>query len=82
MSVLKDAPEEKKARTRPVKLFNMAITDLEDRILEDLLDEDVEIAMKEMNETYQTVHTLHKAYLEARQGSDSEEQDDDPEDTK
>ena len=42
MVTLKDTPDENKARTRPVKLFNMAVTELEDRMVEDLLDEDVD----------------------------------------
>ena len=82
MSVLRDAPEEKKARTHPLKAFNRTVTDLEERIMKDLLDEDVESALKEMSEAYNTVHRLHRAYLAAREGSDEEELDDDPEDTK
>ena len=35
-----------------------------------------------MTEAYNNVYTLHNAYLAVRQGSDSEELEDDPEDTK
>ena len=80
--MLREAPDEKKVRTCPVKLFNIAVTELEDRIVEDLLDDDVETALKMMTEAYNTVHSLHKAYLAARQGSDSEELSDDPDDTR
>ena len=71
MATLREAPNEKKEQTHPVKAFNRTVTDLEDRIMEKLLDEDVETALKEMTEAYNTVYTLHKAYLAVRQGSNS-----------
>ena len=81
MEQLKEAAEEKKARTKPVRLFNMAITNLENRIMEDLLEE-VESAKEKMLKAYSTVQELHQAYLVARQGSDSEEIEEDPVDTR
>ena len=82
MSELRVAPEEKKARTRPIKLFNSAVTNLEKKIVEDLLDKEVETTLKTMVAAYNTVNDLHRAYLAARQGRDSEELEDDPNDTK
>ena len=82
MSLLREASDEKKAWTQPVKAFNRMVTDLEERIMEDQLDDDVENALKEMAEAYKVVYNLQKAYLAARQGSDSEELEDDPEDVK
>ena len=82
MAQLKEAAEEKKARTKPVRLFNMAITNLENMITEDLLDSEVESAREKMLKAYSTVQELHQAYLVARQGSDSEEIEEDPVDTR
>ena len=79
MAGLKDAPEERKARTRPLKEFNKTVSELEERIQ---LDEDVESALIEMREAFNVVNNLHRAYLAARQGSDSEECEDDPQDVK
>ena len=75
MFVLRDAPEEKKARTQPLEAFNKTVTVLEERIA---LDKDVESALREMREAFNLVGNLHRAYLVARQGSDSEEYKDDP----
>ena len=79
MADLKDALEERKARTRPLKEFNKTVTELEERIQ---LDEDVESALIEMREAFNVVSNLHRAYLAARQGSASEEYNDDPQDVK
>ena len=82
MAAFRDAPDEKKARTRPLKACNRTVTAWEDRIMEDQLDEDIENALKKMIEAYNTVNNLQEAYLAVRQGSDSEELEDDPEDVK
>ena len=59
MSVLKDAPTEKRARTQPLKNFNAAITALEDRIEENQLDEEIEAAKNAVLETFGIVQSLH-----------------------
>ena len=83
MSGLKDAPDEKKARTRPLKLFNTAITALEEQLEGSLLDEEVETALKMVLAAYTTVYDLHRAYLAARQPDSGEEEiEDDPADVK
>ena len=52
MAALKDAPEQKKARTKPLKAFNKAVSALEDRIEEDQLDIEIERALTRMIEAY------------------------------
>ena len=79
---LKEALEEKKARSHPARIFTKTVTELEDRILEDILDEDVEAAVKLMTEAYSTLYKVHQTYLTARQGSEEEELPEDPEDTR
>ena len=79
MACLKDALEERKARTRLLKEFNRMVSELEERIQ---LDEDVESALDAMRKAFNIVSDLHTAYLAARQGSDSEEHEDDPQDVK
>ena len=82
MAALRDAPDEKKARTQPLKAFNKTVTALEDRIMDDQLEIYVENALRKMVEAFDLVNDLQEAYLAARQGSDSEELEDDPEDVK
>ena len=79
---LKEALEEKKARSHPARIFTKTVTELEDRILEDILDEDVEAAVKLMTEAYSMLYKVHQTYLTARQGSEEEELPEDPEDTR
>ena len=78
MAAVRDAPDEKKARTRPLKAFNKTVTALEDRITEDQLDTDIDNALRKMAKAFDLVNDLQEAYLAARQGSDSEELEDDP----
>ena len=83
MAEIKDAPAEKKARTRPLRMFTSAIVALEERLVEDLLDEDVETALLMVTAAYTTVQDLHRVYLAARQpDSESEELEDNPNDVK
>ena len=78
MAKLKDAPAEK-AKTHPLRMFTSAIAALEERLVEDLIDEDVETALQMVTAAYATVQDLHRVYLAARQPDDeSEELEDDP----
>ena len=54
MAELRDAPAEKKVRTRPLRMFTGAVTALENSLVEDKPDEDVETALQTVTAAFTT----------------------------
>ena len=71
----------KEARSRPWGWFYIAFVDLENRMKNDLLYEEIEEAVMVMCRAYKAVQDSHWAYLAARDDSDEKELIEDPEDT-
>ena len=77
---LRPALEERKARTRSVKMFNGTAKELESRITDNLSNEDVDQAREVMLKAFNDMLVVHQAYQMAKQGSESEDLSDDSED--
>ena len=83
MAELKESMEEKKRRSQPAREFSRAVSDLKECIQVDQMDTEVESAMEVMRKAFNDLYKVHNAYLDARQGSEEENEiPEDPDDTR